>query len=40
MQTQEGPPVEYVIVQGPDGTPVAVPAQGGGPMIELSGTPV
>jgi hypothetical protein len=40
MQTQGGPPASYVIVQGPDGTPVAVPAQAGGPMIEPGGTPV
>jgi hypothetical protein len=40
MQTQGDPTAAYVIVQGSDGTPVAVPAQAGGPMIELSGTPV
>jgi hypothetical protein len=39
VQTQGGPTAGYVIVQGPDGTPVAVPAQAGGPIIEPSGTP-
>jgi hypothetical protein len=40
MQTQGGPTAAYVVVQGPDGIPVAVPAQAGGPMIEPGGTPV
>jgi hypothetical protein len=40
MQTKGGPTAAYVVVQGPDVTPVALPAQAGGPMIELSGTPV
>ncbi|XP_031558995.1 membrane-spanning 4-domains subfamily A member 8-like isoform X1 [Actinia tenebrosa] len=37
-QTQ-GPPVAYIIVQGPNGTPVAIPAQTSGPMMEPGGTP-
>jgi hypothetical protein len=39
IQTQGGPNAAYVIVQRPDGTPFAVPAQAGGPITETSGTP-